>query len=359
MYTRKQYPLPIVLSWTRRYIFMFLIIATLPVIFYELLEWKWLQLPWLPIGLIGTALAFISGFKNNASYDRLWEARKIYGGIVNTSRTLATMVNDFITNEFREQALDETELQNNRHVIIMRHIAWMTALRHALRVPKKWESSFENKSDQEYMQNIQVDEYGHSLDEQLEGYLSPDEKKDVLAQTNKQAACLKLQSNHFKRLKLSGLIDDFRHMEFKDLIEELFTLQGKAERIKNFPYPRQFATLNSIFVWIFILLIPLGLMHEFESIGLSLLSDQNTEFIQTIAHNFVWLSIPFSIIIAWIFMLIERVGDVSENPFDGGMSNGVPISTISRGIEIDIREMIGDDKTQIPSQFPEVQDTQM
>jgi putative membrane protein len=105
MYVKKQYHISIVLSWTKRYILIFLLLSLIPVIFYELVGWKWLQLPWLPIGLIGTALAFISGFKNNAAYGRLWEARIIYGGIVNTSRTFASMVNDFITNEFGRRLL--------------------------------------------------------------------------------------------------------------------------------------------------------------------------------------------------------------------------------------------------------------
>lgn len=327
----------------------------MPVIFYELVGWKWLQLPWLPIGLIGTALAFISSFKNNAAYGRLWEARKIYGGIVNASRTLTTMVNDFITNEFSSKNYSKEELFVIRKEIILRHVAWLTALRHALRKPMEWESSFDNKSDQEFMKRIAVDEYTHTLEEQLEGYLSAEEKEEVLAKTNKQTACLKLQSNHFKRLKLSGLIDDFRHIEFKNSIEELFTLQGKSERIKNFPYPRQFATLNSIFVWIFIFLMPFGLMNEFEQIGI-VLSENNTNLI---TQNFVWVTVPFAMIISWIFILIERVGDTSENPFDGGMNNGVPITTMSRGIEIDIREMINDNKEDIPKPYPQSRDSQM
>ncbi len=355
MYIKKQYHISIVLSWTKRYILFFFLISVIPVIFYELAGWKWLQLPWLPIGLIGTALAFISGFKNNAAYGRLWEARKIYGGIVNTSRTLTTMVNDFITLEFTSKKYSDEELFAMRKEIVLRHIAWMTALRHSLRNPKEWESSFDNKSDQEFMKSILVDEYQHTLEEQLEGYLSTEEKEEILAKTNKQTACLKLQSNHFKRLKLNGLIDDFRHIEFKNSIEELFTLQGKAERIKNFPYPRQFATLNSIFVWLFIFLIPFGLMNEFEQIGNTLSSSSSN----IITQNFVWVSIPFAIIISWIFILIERVGDTSENPFDGGMNNGVPITTMSRGIEIDIREMINDNPEDIPKAYQTTNDSQM
>jgi predicted membrane chloride channel (bestrophin family) len=91
MYIKPVYSLKIVLLWTRKYIYFFLLLSIAPVVLYDVVGLKWLCLPWLPIGLIGTALAFISGFKNNASYKRLWEARKIYGGIVNASRLLATM----------------------------------------------------------------------------------------------------------------------------------------------------------------------------------------------------------------------------------------------------------------------------
>ncbi len=237
----------------------------------------------------------------------------------------------------------------------MRHVAWLTSLRHALRVPKEWESSFENKSDKEFMKSIEVDEYTYTLEEQLNGYLSNDELKEVLDKTNKQTACLKLQSNHFKELKLNGLMDDFRHIEFKNIIQDLFDLQGKAERIKNFPYPRQFAKLNSIFLWLFIFLIPFGLMSQFEAIGIDLTKNSSS----IIVENFVWVTVPFSIIISWIFILIERVGDTSENPFDGGMNNGVPITTMSRAIEIDIREMIGDDKQDMPKPYPQTNDSQM
>jgi putative membrane protein len=56
------------------------------------------------------------------------------------------------------------------------------------------------------------------------------------------------------------LIEDFRHMEMQNVLVELYAFQGKSERIKNFPYPRQYATLNSIFLflWIFIVLVAFG-----------------------------------------------------------------------------------------------------
>ncbi len=359
MYTKKNYSIKRMLSWTRRDLFLFLLFSTIPVILYEVLNWKWLHLPWLPIGLIGTALAFIIGFKNNASYGRLWEARKIYGGIVNASRLLATMVNDFITNEHTIKNRNEDEFFKIRKTIIMRHIAWMTALRHALRIKKPWETTINNKSDQEVMKKMHIQEYAFTLEEELNGYLSTTEKKYVLNKSNKQTAILNLQSADIKKLKLEGLIDDFRHIEFKNMIGELFTLQGKTERIKNFPYPRQFATLNLFFAWIFVTLLPFGLMSEFEIIGQSLVKSENTNTAyKLITENFIWLTIPFSIIISWIFFTMERIGDVSENPFEG-IANDVPITTISRGIEIDIREMIEDDTNEIPKPHPEYENTQM
>lgn len=101
------------------------------------------------------------------------------------------------------------------------------------------------------------------------------------------------------------------------------------------------------------------MMHEFNEIGQSLAKDENTNLINSlIAKNFVWMTVPISIIISWVFMLMERVGDVSENPFEGSR-NDVAITTISRAIEIDIREMIGDDKNAIPKPYANYGDTEM
>ncbi|ANQ48139.1 hypothetical protein MY04_0757 [Flammeovirga sp. MY04] len=360
MYTKRNYSVTIMVKWTRRYIYHFILLSIIPVFLYDILNWKWLQLPWLPIGLVGTALAFIIGFKNNASYGRAWEARKIYGGIVNTSRLLATMVNDFITNEHALEQRTDQEFFEIKKTIIHRHIAWMTCLRHALRTKKPWETSFTNISDKEYMKHINIREYNITLEEDLAEYVSPNEKEMIFSYTNKSNACLNLQSQQFKELKLTGLIEDFRHIEFQHLVEKLFDLQGKAERIKNYPYPRQFATLNLFFVWIFVILLPLGLMSEFDKIGQSIMEQGYSSFFifDFIVRNFVWLTIPFSIVISWIFFTMERVGDVSENPFEG-IGNDVPITTMSRGIEIDIREMIGEDKKHIPNPIPESANAQM
>ena len=77
-----------------------------------------------------------------------------------------------------------------------------------------------------------------------------------------------------------------------------------------------------------------------------------------ISKYFVWISIPFCAVVSWAFHTMERLARTGENPFEGG-SNDVPISTISRGIEIDLRQMLDEDLDDIPCQFPEDKNVQM
>ena len=368
MYTKRNYSLRQILVWTRKDIFYFVLLSTIPVTLYTVFRWYWLHLPWLPIGLIGTAVAFIIGFKNNASYDRLWEARKVWGGIVSSSRSLTIMLNDFINNDYAKKTLTNQELFEIRKIIVLRHVAWMTALRHDLRSPKLWETKPKNRLSLKYKKSLEIREQKYSLEEELDGYLSEEEKQYVLSKKNKQTACLNLQSKHLRELKNQGNIWQFSYLDIERMFVELLTLQGKVERIKNFPYPRQFATLNRFFVWIFVALLPFGMINEFDTIGLVILESMEKYkpfpiggfhyLIELIGHHFVWFTVPFSIIISWIFHTMERVGEVSENPFEGE-GNDVPITTMARAIEIDIRQMIGDKENNIPKPEPEKFNTQL
>ena len=244
---------------------------------------------------------------------------KFTGGIVNSSRSFTLMLNDFISNTHAKNPLTEGALFNIRKEMVLRHVAWMTSLRHALRQHKPWEVSKMDKSDQEYMSSIEVREWTYSLAEELDGYVSEPEKKEILSKKNKQAACLNLQSRQLKKLMDEGLIEDFRHMEMQSMLTEFFTLQGKVERIKNFPYPRQFATLNYLFVWIFIILLPLGMMHEFDKIGTSVViaiqehmkvhSSPIHGIVEFTGNYFIWITVPFTVIVSWIFHTMERIGE--------------------------------------------------
>ena len=149
------------------------------------------------------------------------------------------------------------------------------------------------------------------------------------------------------------MVWEFSFLELEGVLEELFTLQGKSERIKNFPYPRHFATLNHYFMWVFVLILPLALVPQFAEIGQEMI--ENHPFVGKL---FVWLSIPFYVAVAWVFHTMERIGRTGENPFEGS-ANDVPISTIARGIEIDLRQNLGETLEEIPEQFPVIYDTQM
>lgn len=367
MYTKRIFPIRGVLKWTRRYILIFFLVATIPVVMFDILRMKWLHVPWLPMSVLGIAVAFIIGFKNNASYDRLWEARKIWGGIVNTSRSWTIMVKDFITNDHAKKHLTDQELKLVHRELVHRHVAWLTALRYQMRQDKPWEMHLKTgKSNREFRESkYTVFEDSIPIEEAINPYLSEAEHLEIFSKGNWASQILGMQSMRLRELLQKGFIEDFRHMEMANILVELYTLQGQSERIKNFPYPRQFATLNYMFVWIFILLLPFGIMEGFEGIGKKIVVYMNenpayfdiTQNLQLfIGRHFVWFSIPFSALIAWVFHTMESIGENTENPFEGG-PNDVPITDLSRGIEIDIRQLI-DDKD-IPKPYQWVNDIVM
>jgi putative membrane protein len=359
MYIKRHYSLKIMLSWTWTGIVFFFCMALIPVLLFDLFDWKWLTLPWLPIALVGTALAFITGFKNNAAYDRAWEARQIYGSIVNSSRKFTLMINDYITGDFATEPVSEGVLFEVRMRLANYHIAWLTAMRHNLRQTKPWEAAQMIRMDLKMRRLYQVHEFLSGVQEDLKNFLVNEDYRYVMNKSNKAAACMKLQSNFLQELKLKGFLEPFRHMQVTNLLGELIDAQGRAERIKNFPYPRQFATLNNYLLWVFTILLPFGVMSEFERIGKAIvINDDSSSFMHWMHNHFVWLAIPFSIIISWIFYTLERVGDVTENPFVG-LANDVPITTISRAIEIEMLELIGVDKDSIPKPVEPVFDISM
>ncbi|MEL7529950.1 MAG: bestrophin family ion channel, partial [Bacteroidota bacterium] len=255
MYTKKTYRAVDMAVWTRYETLLFLGLGALWVALYYFLELEWLKIPWTPLALIGTAVAFVIGFQNNAAYGRIWEARKIWGGIVNTSRTFGMFVQDMLTNEHAQIPLSPAELKAEVKTLTYRHIAWMTALRHAMRASKPWETYSDNRANTGW--DFKPPEMTAELKDDLKPYLSPEDLEKVMQRNNKQTAILYQQSHHLRKLKESGVIWEFSFLELEGVLEELFTLQGKSERIKNFPYPRQFATLNHFFMWIFVLLLPL------------------------------------------------------------------------------------------------------
>ncbi len=293
-----------------------------PVLLYRYAGWHWIAVPWVPIALVGTAAAFVTGFRNSATYDRLWEARRIWGGIVNTSRSWGILTHDFL---LAHGGLVPTECMATRKKLVYRHFAWLTALRYQLREPRPWEHMTVPVNVEFRRRTFRVAELEDSMEEELAALLAPADLAALEGKSNKATQILALQSRHLAALAAANALEANRHVALERLLQDCFDLQGQCERIKNFPYPRQFATINLFFIRIFMFLLPLGVLNEFAKLG----------------GNLVWLTVPFSFVVGWVFNTLERVGEVTENPFEGG-PNDVPITALSRTIEIDLREMLGE-----------------
>ncbi|MBT9188485.1 MULTISPECIES: bestrophin family protein [Zobellia] len=292
------------------------------------------EVPWLPVSVIGTAVAFYVGFKNNQSYDRMWEARKIWGGIVNDSRTWGMLVDGYITNMNALEKHNEEDLHAIKKRLIYRQIGWLYTHREQLLVSTSWEHVSQGGLTTKHAQRLE-DNFGvgiisdHLEYRQLKNFLSKEEFERLVTKANTATQIINEQSRDLRELRKKGLIDDFRHIKMQDVLRTFYELQGKNERIKKFPFPRQYANMSYYFVGIFIFLLPFSMMPEVLDSGTANL----------------WLAVPICVLLGWIYVMMELIGDYSENPFQR-MANDIPMLSLCRTIEIDLREMLGE--TELP-----------
>jgi putative membrane protein len=330
MHTGRRYRLFETLVWTKRETTFMTIVAIVPTLLSVGFGWRWLEVPWVPIAMLGTASAFTVGFRNNATYARTWEARQIWGSIVNASRTWGIMARDLV-GAVASEGQRPVDGADAARTLVHRHIAWLTALRYQLREPRGWENMDrpDNRAFRE--RYYKIPERDGALPAELERLLGRDEAAHVLGQANRATAILALQSAHLRELARQGALDAYRHVALVRQLEVHYENQGRCERIKNFPYPRQFATLNYWFIRLFVWLVPFGMLQEFRKLD----------------NVAIWLTIPFSVLVTWLFLALEKVGESTENPFEGS-ANDVPITALSRTIEIDLRQMLGEREVPAP-----------
>lgn len=346
MYVKKNFGLKSILIFSGGHMVWIAVWASLVASVYQFTTLKaWLVIPWLPLSVIGTAVAFYVGFKNNSAYDRLWEARKIWGAIINGSRTWGATTKSYVSNLFRSENLSEAELNTHREKLVYRHIGWLYSLRSQLLIHTPWEhvsqGNFVGKTAKKRMKKFGVGLYGDDVTEiHLRKFLPADEYERLINYKNTATQIIDQQSQDLKMLREADIIDDFRHMELQKLLADFYTFQGQCERIKKFPLPRQYGSMSFVFVGIFIFLLPLGMVSEFAKLG---------EF-------GVWLSIPFTVLVGWIYVMMELVGDYSENPFEG-LANDIPMLSLCRTIEIDLLEMLGE--TDLPEPIQPINDVLM
>src|SRR5262245_20679501 len=158
----KSYKLSEFLDWTRRKLYVVLVLAIVPVVLYQLLGQKWIALPWALAVLLGTAASFIVGFKNVQTYNRTVEAQQVWTAIVSASRYWGTLCRDFPTSA------------RSTKTLIYRHLAWLTVVRYELRDPRVWES-VTSGSNAEYRDRFYVVPEAESpLEAELAKYLPAD-----------------------------------------------------------------------------------------------------------------------------------------------------------------------------------------
>ncbi|MEI3800310.1 MULTISPECIES: bestrophin family protein [unclassified Chitinophaga] len=330
MHEGKSYKFGEFLFWTRRKIYILMVISIVPVILYETCGLEWISIPWTVVALLGTATAFTVGFKNTQTYNRTNEAQQVWTSIVSLSRSWGIFSRDFFSNTATTREL------------IYRHMAWLTALRYEMRTPRTWET-IDRKHNTEYQRFYRVAERETPLNKELAKYLSGQELKEVLAASNTAARILANQGKLLRKSFDEQQMQIAQFLEMEKGLKEFYISQAKSEQVKNSPYPRQYAVVNSFFIRIFCLLLPFGLLRDFDKLN---------ELVEgAVKGHMVWLVVPFSIMISWMYTSLEQIGESTENPFEGS-ANDVPLTSICRDIEIELRELL-EEKDLPPKLYPQ------
>jgi putative membrane protein len=247
-------------------------------------------------GVLGTALSILLGFSNSQAYDRWWEARKVWGSIVNDSRSFAKQILTFA--DTKSQDVEIIKLQ---HQILNRHFAYINALRMQLRDEKKtpqW----------------------HLV---LTSFISEEEFNLVTIKNNTATQLMLAQSASINELYKKGAINEYMHLQMDLLLSNFYTYQGQAERIKNTPFLPTYHFFSKVFLYFFITLLPFSLLSEVDIVTTT------------------WMLLPVTVIIGWVFHMIYLNGSVYAYPFSNNRFD-TPMTSICNTIEIDLKEMMGE-----------------
>lgn len=241
----------------------------------------------LPLGMVGAALSIFLAFRTKSAYDRWWEARTLWGALVNTSRTLARQALTLIRAE-----RDQEEASHLQRQLVVMQICYVHALRCHLRNQNPYP--------------------------ELRSNLDADTIASLRSHSNVPAALLlhmgKLVETAYER----QWIDTIRWTAIDRTLSDLTDIQGGCERIKNTPLPKQYDYFPRLLVSFFCLLLPFGLVE-----GLGLLTP--------IASTSLSL----------IFITLDGIGRDIETPFEGTVHD-TPMTSLSRTIEINLRQLIGE-----------------
>jgi len=239
----------------------------------------------MPIAIpafIGTAISVILSFKLNQSYDRWWEARKIWGSIVNESRSFVLQLQSFVDKNKKDEIRE----------MAFRQIAWCYSLGQSLR--------------------------GLNPTEHLENLISKDDLISLEKHANKPLTLLQLNALQIAELKEKGHIDIFSHIQINNTMVNFSNAMGMAERIKSTVFPVTYGLYLHFFIYIFVITLSISL-GDIES----------------------YFEIPLLLTISMAFFLLEKSANHLQDSFSNGPTD-TPMTSISRNIEINIKQLLGE-----------------
>ena len=197
-----------------------------------------LVLNFTPIGVLGSALAIFVAFRNNSAYGRWWEARKLWGGIVNSSRVLSSLIITFADSHSHQENYDQERSRTFKNELVCNCIAWVHTLRLHLRRQESWQ--------------------------EVKPFLSADEFRELLKFANKPNYVHLLIGKKIYKAMANGTLGGFDSFQMEGQLLALTNYQGGCERIKNTPLPRQYDFFTRLFVYLFAFVLPFGLLSFFQ-----------------------------------------------------------------------------------------------
>lgn len=292
----------------------------------EVLQFHFIAHPTPPVTTLGVAVSFYLGFKNTSAFGRWWEARKLWGEIVNGSRDWGNAVANLMTSDGPE--IDPVV----RRLLVERHIAWLNMLAFQLRATsplgrkrRRWRFGHMPVTGQTDL---------HQTPDSWQRHIPPEDAEALDGKANRAALLLFRQGTTLRGLAEAGSLDSIRHAAMMDRLRAFADAQGKCERIKNTPFPRQIADIGEIFTWLFITMLPLAFVDLYSA------PEELEGWARWAFVDYTAAMVPFSVLVCWVFFVTEKVSASMEDPFDGEVTD-VPISAICRTIEIDLRQMTG------------------
>ncbi len=305
------------LSWLLFYNWPTLVMINLVAIVAAMLK-EWydigIDMPVSAVTVFSAALSIYLGFRSNNAYDRWWEARSIWGSLINSSRAWARQVTTMLE---ATEACSGKALEGVQRELVHRQIAFV----HALRVFLRGSPSVAHDITLELFQTT-------NTYEDMRPFLSADEYERVVACANPPNMLLQHQGVRLAELATEGVLSDYRHMHLDDTLVALNDVQGRSERIKTTAFLRTYSWFQRVFVRMHGVLVPFAYVN---AMG--------------------WAMLPVAFILNYVFVSIDFISSRTEDPFENRFDD-VPLSTMCRTIEINLLEVLGEKP--LPPRLPPV-----